>query len=98
MSFTEVDNSIVATLEDKKGEVLATFRYDPRPIQSGSGSGVTKGAYQMANEDYKSSRIVTPKTAVELNAEDLAEWQRKTLIEQATQAASKSRIDDGNDN
>ncbi len=64
---------------------MATFRYNSvKPKKLKKTAGVTKGVYKRADEDYKGSGVVSPKSPAKLNAEDLAEWERKNLIEQAT--------------
>lgn len=85
VDYQESDSSWTAKIKDDNGIVMATFRYNSvKPKKLKKTSGVTRGVYKKADEDYKGTGVVSPKSPAKLNAEDEAEWYKKTLIEQAT--------------
>ena len=83
--YQESDHSWTARVKDDNGQVVATFRYNSvKPNKAKKTTGVTKGAYQRADEDHKGVGVVKPKSPAKLEAEAMADWERKALIEQAT--------------
>ena len=85
VDYEESSHSWTAKIKDENGNVMATFRYNSvKPKKAKKTSGVTAGAYGRADENYKGVGVVSPKTPAKLNAEAMAEWERKTLIEGAT--------------
>ena len=85
VEYQESSNSWTAQVKDVDGNVTATFRYNAvKSTKAKKTSGVVGGSDKRADEDYKGTGVVSPKTPLKVAAEAQADWERKNLIEMAT--------------
>lgn len=84
IDYTEDGDAWNAVITDARGKAVISFRYTYKNTPQPKTGGVTAGVYKRADEDYKGKHVVTPKSPTQLEKEKLDEWERNTLIEQAT--------------